>query len=163
MELRELLQKEIWSKRTSRKIWLVVKRTFRVVEVALVGFVIVYLANSTWLTSPERKAGRVALGKIDALQSFSGMSEEEYVASHKQAEEMVHGAEQAAWTGRDEFIASSLSAYLEFTDIRRQEQKFRDKLSTSKDENLRNRSLQVSPSSIAASEFESGSLHQALR
>jgi hypothetical protein len=163
MEIRELLQKEVWSKRTSRKIWSVVKRTFRVVEVALVGFVIWLLVNSLWLTSPERKAGRVALDKVDALQRFSGMSEEEYGVDYKKAEDMVHAAERAAWTWRDQGVAAQLSAYLMFTDMRREDQENRIKLSNSKDERLKNLGLQASPSSISASEFESGMLHQALK
>jgi hypothetical protein len=163
MELRELLQTEIWSKRTSRKIWLVVKRIFRIVEVGVVGFVIWLLVSELWLTSPERKIGRVALDKIDALQRFSGMSEEEYGVDYKRAEDMVHTAGQVAWTERDHRVATQLFVYLMFTDMQKQDQENRIKLSNSKDERLRNWSLQSNPSSIEASEFESGLLHQALR
>ena len=163
MEIRELLQKEVWSKRTSQNIWLVIRRILRAVEVLLVGFVVCYLVNGLWLTPPERKAGKFALDRVDALQRFSGMSEGEYGADYRQAETMVHAAEQAAWTGRDRFIATSLSTYLMFTDMRRQDEESRIKLSNSKDERLRDWSLKASPSSISASEFESELLHQALR
>jgi hypothetical protein len=161
MEIRELLRKEFWSKATSRKILAVFGKIFRVVEIFVVGFVVWYLVNSMWLTPPERKAGRAALEKIDALQRFGGMSEEEYGGDYKQGETMVHAAKQAAWTWRDEFIATSLSTYLIFTDMRRQEQESRIKLSNSNNERVR--SLANCPSSMSGNEFESVVLHQALR
>jgi hypothetical protein len=163
MEIRELLQKELWSKRTSRKILSVVGKALRVVEVLLVVFVVLYLVNSYWLTPSERKAGRVALEKVDALQPFSVMSGEEYGADYKQAETMVHAAEEAAWTGRDKSIAGLLSNYLMFTDMRRQEQQTIITLSNSSNEHLRSLGLQTCHSSVAGNEFESALLHQFLR
>jgi hypothetical protein len=163
MEIRELLQKELWSKKTSRKILSVAGRVLRVVEVLLVVFVVWYLVNALWLTPSERTAGRIALAKLDALQRFDGMSEDEYGGEYKQAETMVHAAEEAARTGRDNFIATSLSTYLMFTDMRRQEQQTRMALSNSSNEHLRSFGLQTCPESVTGNEFESAVLHQALR
>ena|ERR1017187_516197 len=159
MGIREVLGKEVWSKATSRKILSVAGRILRVVEVFLVGFVVWYLVYSIWLTPPERKAGREALAQLDALQHFDGMSEDEYGREYKQAETMVHAAEEATWTGRDRSIAAYLSVYLMFTDIRRQEEQSRIKMSNSNNERIR--SLSACP--ISGNDLESAVLHQALR
>lgn len=166
MGIREVLRKELWSKATSRKILSVGGRVLRVVEVFLVVFVVWYLVNALWLTPSERKAGRVALEQIDALQPFSVMSGEEYGADYKQAETIVRAAEQTAWTKRDKFIATNLSIYLMFTDMRRQDQGLRIKLSSSNDDRVRKWSSQTCPESVTGNEgneFESAVLHQALR
>src|ERR1017187_8638664 len=161
MEIRGLLQKELWSKKTSRKILSVAGRVLRVVEVLLVVFVVWYLVNALWLTPPERKAGREALAQLDALQHFDGMSEDEYGREHKQAETMVNAAEEATRTGRDRSIAASLSAYLMFTDIRRQEQQSRIEMSNSNNERIR--SLSTCPISGSGNDLESAGLHKDLR
>ena len=163
MEIRELLRTEIWSKSTSRKILSVGVKILRVVEIFVVGYVVLYIVNATWLTASERTVGRVALVEIDALQHFDGMSDEEYARDYKRAETNVEAAEGAARTERDEKIAFNLSAYLMFTNIRREDQEYRTRLSNSKDERVRNLSTQTGPSPIPANEFESGLLHQALR
>jgi hypothetical protein len=103
----------------------------------------------------------MALAKLDDLQHFDGMSEEEYGREYKQADEMVHAAEEAAWTDRDKWIAANLSAYLMSTDVRRHEQESKIKLNNSSDDRVR--SFASCPSSMSGNEVESAILHQALK
>jgi hypothetical protein len=116
MKIRELLQTEIWSKRTSRKI--------------LVGFGVVIVGvfiwkglDGYWITPPERNAARVALAEIDRLQNSSGMGDAEYDAGTREAKEKVSAVERAAWTSRDKLVAVSLLSYLTETDLLRSEQR----------------------------------------
>jgi hypothetical protein len=121
MNVRELLQKEIWSKKTSRKILI----GFGIV---VVGFCVWYALDRYWITPPERNAARVALAQIDALQKFNEMSDAEYDAGALQAKGKVDTAGQVAWTSRDEKIAAALEGYLGVTQVERSDQKqnFRD-------------------------------------
>jgi apolipoprotein N-acyltransferase len=109
MSVRELLQTEIWSKRTSRKIWVGIGIVF---GIAAVGFGTLYLVERHWLTSGEREAGKAALVQIDALQNFDLISDEDFDARAKQAEEKVEAAKQAALTIRDERVADILYVYV---------------------------------------------------
>jgi apolipoprotein N-acyltransferase len=112
MKVRELLQIEIWSKRTSRKIlvWFGV-----VFGVLVVGFVSLYEIERHWLTPGERSAAKVALAQIDGLQDFASLSDEDFNAREKQAEAKVEDAKQAAVTERDDWVAFELSFYLDDT------------------------------------------------
>src|SRR5258708_2164631 len=104
MEIRELLQKEIWSKRTARKILI----GFGIVAV---GFVVLFAIDRYWITPPERNAAKAALAQIDALQNPNHMSDAEYDAEALQAKGKVDSAVQMAWTTRDEWIAKQLWWY----------------------------------------------------
>ena len=116
MKIRELLHKEIWSKRTSRKILI----GFGIV---VVGFVVWNALDGHWITPPERNAARAALAQIEVLQNSKEMSDAEYEEGTRRAKERVDTAEQAAWTSRDKLIAASLLGYLAVTDMQRSEQK----------------------------------------
>jgi hypothetical protein len=111
-------------------------------------------------------SGSIALSQIDALQNLSALSDVEYGTRYKQAGENVQAAENVAWTARDKSVASVLSSYLMFTDVRRSQQKFLYKLSNSKDERFQNYAATEAKNgldSIAISGFQSEVLHQALR
>ena len=115
MKVRELLQKEVWSKRTSRKILVVLA----ILCVAFVLWIAAYVVDESWITPSERRAGRAALAQIDSLQNFDGMSDAEFDAGVLQAGRKVGDAEQAAWTSRDKRIAGVVSFYLSSTkDLR---------------------------------------------
>ena len=120
MKVRELLQKEIWSKRTSQRI-------LRVIGIvgAVVGVVCVVGngLDTYWMTPPERSAGRSALAEIDVLQNFRGMSDTDYDAGVKRAKAKVDAANQVAITSRDDAIASVLSGYLFLVNNERFNQK----------------------------------------
>jgi hypothetical protein len=112
MNVRELLQIEIWSKRTTRKICIGIGIVF-------VGFVSWVSVEQQWLTPGERSAARAALVQIDALQNLSSISDEDFKARAKQAEGKVETAKRAAWTSRDKIIYSVLYAYVSGIELQR--------------------------------------------
>jgi len=159
MTLREVLQIEIWSKRTTRKM-------MSVFGSLVVVLVVLYVIEFWWLTPPERKAARVALAKVDGLQKFGEMTDEEYGWHYQEAEAKIQAAEKASWTERDESTVVVLSNYLMFTDFRRSQEKSAEKLIGSKNERLRESGLtelQWSVSSTPISGLDSLGLHEALR
>jgi hypothetical protein len=116
MTIREILQIEIWSKRTSRKILIGLGI---VVVLLVVGFVVLNALDERWITPSERKAGRAALAQIEVLQNFNQMSDSEYDAGALQAKQEIDTAELAAWTAQDRRIALLLLGYFESTDVKR--------------------------------------------
>ena len=122
MTIRELLQIEIWSKRTSRKILIGLGIT---VVALVVGFLVLSTLDERWITPPERKAGRAALAQIEVLENFNQMSDAEYDAEALQAKQKVDTAEQAAWTSQDRRIAIMLLGYFAMTDGKRSDLKFK--------------------------------------
>ena len=80
MKVRELLHIDLWSKRTSRKVF---------VGIGIV-FVIVYAGNAAlsvverhWLTPGERSAARAALLQIDELQNLVQSSDQDFSTKAK--------------------------------------------------------------------------------
>jgi hypothetical protein len=112
MKVREFLQIELWSKRTSRKI-------FVGFGLVVAGLVFLFLFDRCWLTVGERAAGREALKQIDALGNLDSMSYEDFKAREKQAEAKVETAKQAACTTRDKRVAETLYAYVVSIDTER--------------------------------------------
>jgi hypothetical protein len=104
MNIRELLQTEIWSKETSRKIlgW---------IGIVLGCFATLVAVEYFWLTPGERLLGRAALAQIDGLQALDPESDA-FDAGAKQADGMLKAATLGAWTVRDKRVASALGAYL---------------------------------------------------
>jgi hypothetical protein len=149
MKIRELLQKEIWSKRTSRKILI----GFGIVVVLLVvGFVVLNTLDERWITPPERKAGRAALAQIEVLQNFDQMSDSEYDAGALQAKQKIDRAEQTALTAQDKRIALMLLGYFVSTEEKRFHKKFKFPPERPEDEALNRQAFQ----------FIKGVLHKAL-
>ena len=114
MKIRELLQTEIWSKRTSRRILVGI-------GILAVGFLCWCAIEQYVLTPGERSAARAALVQVDELQDFATPSDEDFNARTKQAEEKVELAKRAASTARDKNVAVDLEAYLGLTSIDREE------------------------------------------
>jgi hypothetical protein len=115
MNVRELLQTEIWSKETSRKI---LRRVWRIVKpVAIVsGFLVLLLAVAFavewfWLTGGERNAGRTALAKIEELEQLERNRTGDFDAMNSQAKALVRVADQKAWTLRDRRTAVAVGLY----------------------------------------------------
>ena len=149
MTIRELLQIEIWSKRTSRKIFIGLGI---VVVLLVVGFVVLNALDERWITPPERKAGRAALAQIEALQNFDRMSDSEYDAGALQAKQKIDTAGQAAWTSQDKRIAFLLLGYFDLKDRERSNQKLKFR-TTGPELQLQNKRVL---------EFTKGVLHGAL-
>jgi hypothetical protein len=110
MKVRELLQTELWSKRTSRKI-------FFGIGIIVEGLIAWIVAEMYWLTPGERKAARIAMEQIDSLQSFESISKSDFAVKDGQAKQEVDVALRAAWTERDKEFAIALSMYLNLTEI----------------------------------------------
>jgi len=118
MNFRELLQIQIWSKRTTRRIlvW------FGIISgILVVGFVALYEVERHWLTPGERSAARAAQTQIDALQDFASLSDQDFDAKDKQAKAEVEAATNAAVTQRDDWLAFQLDVYLSETEGDRDE------------------------------------------
>ena len=112
MELRELLQVEIWSKRTSRRILVGLKFVAIGLGVVVVGIALWIFVWTHWLTQGERSKGKIALVQVEALQSFDEMSDAEFDARSRQAQEKVNDASDAIFTAKDRQIAVYLSLCL---------------------------------------------------
>jgi len=117
MGIREVLQTEIWSKETSRKIlakvWKIAKYagiSIGVVFVALALFVFVW---THWLTAKEHRLGKTALAQIDELQNFEGMNDVEFDAQVNRAEVKVDATNTAVLTAKDNEVAVILRFYLD--------------------------------------------------
>jgi uncharacterized protein HemX len=109
VNLREALQIEIWSKRTSRKILII---GGMVIALLLLAYGFGYEIEIHWLTQGEHDTARAALQQIDALQDARSLSDEEFEILAKQAEAKVKAAEDSARTSRDEVVAMQLGVYL---------------------------------------------------
>jgi hypothetical protein len=108
MKIRELLQTEIWSKRTTR--WILVG--------IVVGYGLILLGGLAWnqvelhwLTPGERSAARLALGQIEALQNDGSLSDPEFETRVSQVQAQVKAASDAAKTYRDHFVEMRLGSY----------------------------------------------------
>jgi hypothetical protein len=133
MKIRELLQKQIWSKEASRKILRPFGKFLKwagIVSVALAAVIgIVVAVELSWLTGGERKAARDALVQIQALEKLEiGANGESvdvswtlnYDAAEQLAKTAVSNATFRAWTVRDRQVAVMLSGYLwEIEDYRK--------------------------------------------
>jgi hypothetical protein len=124
MTLREFLQVEIWSKKTTRRIYVVFGMAFLVLGTILLAIVLWQEVSGHWLMAAERKAGMTALKEVDALQSFAGMSDEQYGTEEKQAATDVQRSDQVARTSRDKDVAELLYVYLSLTNDDREISKF---------------------------------------
>ena len=117
MNVRELLRYEIWSKRNTRKILIVLGA---VIGLAVVGSVGWNEVDMHWLTSGERGAARAALAQIDSLDDASALSVRESGTRKAQAEESVDSAKAVAKTKRDRFVSLSLDIYLAGVELKRE-------------------------------------------
>ncbi|MGA3009563.1 MAG: hypothetical protein ABSD72_04815 [Terracidiphilus sp.] len=127
MKVRELLQIEIWSKETSRKIF---ARTLRistrvgiVIGVLVVAIGIVLTVELRWLTPGERSTARDAVSLVDALQDFGAVNDGDFDAGLVRAKVKIQVAEDSVWTIRDSVVANSLFDYWVETKAYRKEKK----------------------------------------
>jgi hypothetical protein len=116
MNLRELLKTELWSKETTRKVlrpagWFL-KRAAIVLGVLVILIGVAYEIESHWLTSGERKAGRVALAQIEELEKLETGGNQGFEVVDARAKASVAVAEQKAWTLRDGYVNQFLVVYL---------------------------------------------------
>ena len=120
MTFREFLHYELWSKETSRKILVRLRkvsvRAGIVLGVLAVVLGVALVIELNWMTSGERKAATTALQEIDALQGYIAVNNDGFEEKDRQARQSLNEAEQAARTIRDNGAASDLSYYLFSTE-----------------------------------------------
>ena len=115
MKVRELLQTELWSKETSRKI---LKRIWRILKPVSIGLGLVlallfgfYEVEVHWLTSGEKQAGRTALAQVEKLEALRYCKCEQFAVANGEAKKAVQGSRGKAWTLRDRSLAEWLEFY----------------------------------------------------
>jgi hypothetical protein len=115
VNVRELLQTEIWSKETSRRIlrriWRIARPVFAVTGVLVLLLGVAFAIEWYWMTSGERTAGRAALAKIEELERFEGNKNDGFDEANRQAKNLTIVADQKAWTLRDRNTAGLLEFY----------------------------------------------------
>jgi hypothetical protein len=123
MNVRELLRREIWSKRATRKILVGFGIAFWIVTIGLGAL---FVVERSWVTPGERRTGRDALMQIEALRNSGSISDEDFDLRDKQVRGRIEVAEKAARTYRDARIADSLDFYLGETETVRMNIKMRN-------------------------------------
>ncbi len=171
MKIRELLHREIWSKRTSWKICVGIGVFWGVVLIAVAAHDAI---QQYWLSPGERRAARTALMQIDALQDVGAVSDQDFDASEKQVEQRVKIASNAAWTMRDSEVSWALSACLLATRMERNDswsRRFKDRIWVQKlmqsqidflENSERDSSKRVATSETEALRILRSELHKAL-
>jgi hypothetical protein len=112
MTLRELLQIELWSKRTTVKIIVI----SAVVPILGFGFWRTY--DRYWITSGVREQGRKALAQIDELQKLSTSCDADFKAKEESADRELKIADQKEHTFRDITVLFQLMDYFESTRLK---------------------------------------------
>ena len=121
MKFRELLQIEIWSKRTTRKILVGI-------GIVLAGYFAWAAIWEYWISPGERSAGKEALIQIETLQKLDPEAGKDFELGVQQARQKIETARAAAWTTRDSFLTLDLSMYLLTTEVDRKSPALREKL-----------------------------------
>ena len=117
MDARQILQCELWSKRTTRRSLVGLGVT---VGLIVFGFWIANEVELHWLTSGERSAARAALAQIDSLDDAQSLSIGEYGFRKARAEASVGVAKATVRTGRDVFLCTDLDSYLAGVELKRE-------------------------------------------
>ena len=113
MSLREVLQIELWSKQTTRKILVALKWIGIGIGTALTGIVLWFSVWTHWLTASERNAGREALAQVEVLEKYEGASDTEFGLEARLAQEKVFAANSSITTAKDRQVALLLEIYLD--------------------------------------------------
>jgi hypothetical protein len=121
MKIRELLQYEIWSKRTTRRILVGI-------GIVVAGYFAGAAINEHWISPGEHSAGREALVQIETLRKIDPEKDKDFELGVQRAKQRIETAKNAAWTARDTFLTLDLSGYLLMTEIDRKTPGIREKL-----------------------------------
>src|SRR5271157_989013 len=106
MKIRELLQIEIWSKRTT---WILLIGIVALVGLGQLGW---YTLERFYLSSAEKNAAREALSEIDRLQASGPLTDDAFATEARAAEVKIRNAVRVEWTDRDIGVNFLLSTYL---------------------------------------------------
>jgi hypothetical protein len=108
MNVGGLLHRELWSKATSRRIFVGIGIACGLV---LVGVLALSVIQKRWLTRGERSAARAALVQIDELENLVQSSDQDFSAKARAVQKSIDLADDAAWTVRDRQIVAELMGY----------------------------------------------------
>jgi len=108
MKIRELLQTEIWSKGTTRRIFVVLGIIF---GIGLVSSFLLYEYETRRLTQGERDSARAALAQIEWLRECGSCSYEDFQARDIQVKRAVEWADVSSSTYRDSTVVWALRGY----------------------------------------------------
>ena len=140
MKICELLQIEILSKRTIRKILVVFGIAFAVLFLTAG---VLYEAEMHRLTPGERSAAKAALVEIDALQNAETMNGEEFDLAEKKARQRFQAARDAQRSYRDLEVGAALSTYFILTTYRWDEARYELEFPVSSSEIDANRKSEI--------------------
>ena len=116
MGIRELLQTELWNKRTTRRILF---GTLVVIALSTFGLKVWQAYQYYWLTDSERTAARIALQNINDVRKTNAASYEEFNAIIGPEKKTIAAANAAAVTERDQITVMQLEGCdLEVTNDR---------------------------------------------
>src|SRR5580704_576916 len=121
MKIRELLQIELWSKRTTWKILVGI-------GIVVAGYFAWAAVDEHWISPGEHRAGREALVQIETLKKIDPEKDKDFELGVQRAKQRIETAKNAAWTARDTFLTLDLSGYLLMTEIDRKAPGIREKL-----------------------------------
>jgi hypothetical protein len=108
MKFRELLRYEIWSKKTTQRIFL----GFGIVAFSLLATLgLWYEVDLHWLTKGERDAAKLVLQRVGELQTVVAL-DDEYKIRDDQAKAALKAAEEIAQTDKDDSIQMRLDICL---------------------------------------------------
>ncbi len=105
MSVREILQYELWSKKTSRRILL---GGLVVALMVMTGLKAWQIYEFNWLSDGERKAARVALARIDELRTDNPSNYDDLKAMNDFADSAIAAADAKAVTERDAITSMQL-------------------------------------------------------
>jgi hypothetical protein len=108
MNVHELLQTELWSKRTS---WRILVGLGIATGLCLVGFVSWNEYEVHWLTSGEREASRAALAEIDSMEDAGSLSDRAWEARKQQVKTKIEATKKEVRTYRGTLMEMDLSLY----------------------------------------------------
>ena len=157
MKIRELLQTEVWSNRTSQKIFVGLGIFLGIV---VAGYVLWSVVDRNWITPGERSTAKVALGKLDALQDVGFLNDKEFVVWAKLIARRVDDAHQAARTTRDRKIVAALMSY-QFTIVANHALQKKQVLSQQQDSS-RKPGQWMQGFALSGIDYDSRELHKAL-
>ncbi|MFP5237109.1 MAG: hypothetical protein ACLGSD_14505 [Acidobacteriota bacterium] len=130
MTLREVLQIELWSKETSRRVFgpvgKILKRAAVVLGVLAVSISVAYVVECNWITSGERKAGKQALAHIEELEKLARCDCAQFAGVDQQVKAYVDLADRKAWTIRDRGVAFQLFSYVVWIETIHQDMLFEE-------------------------------------
>jgi hypothetical protein len=132
MKIRELLQTEIWSRKTTQRL---------VLGILVAGLLMVFGLKAWrsyqyyWLTDNERSTARIALQEIDKVRLANTVSWEDLDVIEKPMKKAIASADAAAFTKRDQITVMQVES-CELEMINERERAFLQQIPASTSEQI---------------------------